>query len=155
MAFGSTVPQRPLNPNKSGPHSYAPLLGGQSIPTFENDICKWHLSSRDRVDRTYKLHIGGKQVRPDAPYVRSITDTQGRTIGQVPEGNRKDLRNAVEAAHNAFPGWSLRAAHNRAQIVYYLCVRWPMASHMYFIGVVAVLRTSRYGARSLRRCCPR
>jgi aldehyde dehydrogenase (NAD+) len=66
------------------------------------------------------LYIGGKQVRPDAPYVRAITDTKGRTLGQVPEGNRKDLRNAVEAAHAAFPGWSLRAAHNRAQIVYYM-----------------------------------
>jgi hypothetical protein len=77
------------------------------------------LSSR-RVDRTYKLHIGGKQVRPDAPYVRSVVDVKGRTIGQVPEGNRKDLRNAVEASHAAFPGWSLRAAHNRAQIVYYM-----------------------------------
>ena len=74
-----------------------------------------------RVDRTYKLHIGGKQVRPDAPYVRAVVDGQGRTIGQVPEGNRKDLRNAVEACHAAFPGWSQRAAHNRAQIVYYMC----------------------------------
>ena len=36
------------------------------------------------------------------------------------EGNRKDIRNAVEAAHAAFPGWGKRAAHNRAQIVYYM-----------------------------------
>jgi len=105
--FGATVPQAPLNPNKSGPHSYSHLLGASNpaVPA---------------VDRTYKLHIGGKQVRPDAPYVRAITDSKGAVLGQVPEGNRKDLRNAVEASHAAFPGWSLRAAHNRAQIVYYI-----------------------------------
>lgn len=38
----------------------------------------------------------------------------------VGEGNRKDVRNAVEAAHKAAPGWGKRAAHNRAQIVYYM-----------------------------------
>ena len=58
--------------------------------------------------------------------MRSITDTAGRTIGQVPEGNRKDLRNAVEACHSAFPGWSLRAAHNRAQVVYYMAENLEM-----------------------------
>ena len=36
------------------------------------------------------------------------------------EGNRKDIRNAVEAAHAAWPGWGKRAAYNRAQIVYFL-----------------------------------
>jgi aldehyde dehydrogenase (NAD+) len=72
------------------------------------------------VDRTYKFYIGGKQVRPDAPYVRAIRETNGKTLGQVGEGNRKDVRNAVEAAHAAFPGWGKRAAHNRAQIVYYM-----------------------------------
>ena len=75
-----------------------------------------------RVDRTYKLYIGGKQARPDAPYAQAITNAQGHTLALIPEANRKDVRNAVEAAHAAFPGWSLRAAHNRAQIVYYLYV---------------------------------
>ena len=35
-------------------------------------------------------------------------------------GNRKDIRNAVEAAHKGAPGWGKRAAHNRAQIMYYI-----------------------------------
>ena len=51
----------------------------------------------------------------------------------MPEGNRKDLRNAVEASHNAFPGWSLRAAHNRAQIVYYMLVH--RCSHLSIVSV--------------------
>ena len=30
------------------------------------------------------------------------------------------MRNAVEVAHKAAAGWGKRAAHNRAQIVYYM-----------------------------------
>lgn len=72
------------------------------------------------VDRTPKLFIGGRQVRPDSGYSRAILGPTGRRIGEVGEGNRKDLRNAVEAAHAAAPGWARSTAHLRAQILYYL-----------------------------------
>jgi aldehyde dehydrogenase (NAD+) len=42
------------------------------------------------------------------------------TVGEVGEGNRKDIRNAVEAAHAAYRGWSKATGHNRAQILYYV-----------------------------------
>jgi aldehyde dehydrogenase (NAD+) len=71
------------------------------------------------LDRTYKLYIGGKQVRPDQGYAREIKSPTGRVLGQVAEGNRKDLRNAVEAAHAA-AGWGRGAGHMRAQILYYI-----------------------------------
>ncbi|MBA2394785.1 MAG: aldehyde dehydrogenase family protein [Ktedonobacteraceae bacterium] len=70
------------------------------------------------IDRTPKLFIGGKQVRPDSGYSRTIHDSVGYGIGEVGEGNRKDIRNAVEAAHKA-SGWANSAAHSRAQILYY------------------------------------
>ena len=35
------------------------------------------------------------------------------------EGNRKDIRNAVEAAHAA-SGWASATGHNKAQILYYI-----------------------------------
>jgi aldehyde dehydrogenase (NAD+) len=38
----------------------------------------------------------------------------------VGDGNRKDVRNAVEAAHAALGGWSKATGHNRAQILYYI-----------------------------------
>src|SRR6478735_763630 len=72
------------------------------------------------VDRTPKLFIGGKQVRPDSGYSIRIADTDGRVLGEVGEGNRKDLRNAVEAAHAAAGSWSKATGHNRAQILYYI-----------------------------------
>jgi aldehyde dehydrogenase (NAD+) len=71
------------------------------------------------VDRTYKLFIGGKQVRPDQGYTRPIRGPSGRPIGEVGEGNRKDLRNAVEAAHAA-AAWGRRSGHHRAQVLYYV-----------------------------------
>ncbi|HVB26260.1 MAG TPA: aldehyde dehydrogenase family protein [Ktedonobacteraceae bacterium] len=71
------------------------------------------------IDRTPKLFIKGKQVRPDSGYSRDVYDSQHRVIGEVGEGNRKDIRNAVEAAHAA-SGWANGTTHNRAQILYYI-----------------------------------
>ncbi|MBZ0261959.1 MAG: aldehyde dehydrogenase family protein [Hyphomicrobiales bacterium] len=71
------------------------------------------------VDRTAKLFIGGKQARPDGNYSRAIHSPSGKIIGEVGEGNRKDIRNAVAAARAA-EGWSKATAHNRAQILYYM-----------------------------------
>ncbi len=71
------------------------------------------------IDRTPKLFIAGKQARPDSGYSRTVYDPAGRAIGEVGDGNRKDLRNAVEAAHKA-SGWAAGTTHNRAQILYYM-----------------------------------
>jgi aldehyde dehydrogenase (NAD+) len=72
------------------------------------------------VDRTAKLYIGGKQARPDSGYSLRVSGVDGRVLGEVGEGNRKDIRNAVEAAHAAAAGWSKTTGHARAQILYYI-----------------------------------
>jgi aldehyde dehydrogenase (NAD+) len=78
-------------------------------------------SSLPPIDRTYKLFIGGKQARPDQGYTRKIVGPDGRTLGEVAEGNRKDVRNAVEAAHAAEgSGWGRGSGHTRAQILYFI-----------------------------------
>jgi aldehyde dehydrogenase (NAD+) len=71
------------------------------------------------IDRTAKLYIGGKQARPDGAYSRAIHGADGAFIAEVGEGSRKDIRNAVEAAHKA-TGWTKATAHNRAQVLYYI-----------------------------------
>ena len=71
------------------------------------------------IDRTAKNYVGGKQARPDGNYVLPVLDPRGRVLGHVGQGNRKDIRNAVEAAHAA-AGWAKQTAHLRAQILYYL-----------------------------------
>jgi aldehyde dehydrogenase (NAD+) len=72
------------------------------------------------IDRTPKLFIGGKQVRPDTAYTRAIYGSNGGLLGAVGEGTRKDVRNAVEAARKVLPGWAGATAHARAQILYYI-----------------------------------
>ena len=71
------------------------------------------------IDQTAKMYIGGKQARGDSGYVRAVLTPDGRQIGEVADGNRKDIRNAVEAARKA-AGWADKTAHLRAQILYYL-----------------------------------
>jgi aldehyde dehydrogenase (NAD+) len=71
------------------------------------------------IDRTAKLYIGGKQVRPDGGYSLAVTARDGTRMGEVGLGNRKDIRNAVEAAHAA-ASWGRATAHTRAQVLYYL-----------------------------------
>ena len=73
----------------------------------------------DPIDRTAKLYIGGKQARPDSGYSAPVWGKGGALLGHVSQANRKDVRNAVEAAHAA-KAWSRTTGHLRAQILYYV-----------------------------------
>jgi aldehyde dehydrogenase (NAD+) len=76
-------------------------------------------SAAPPIDRTVKLYIGGKQTRPDSGYSIEVRGATGELLGETPLGNRKDIRNAVEAARKA-DGWARTPAHNRAQVLYYI-----------------------------------
>ncbi|MDH6169229.1 aldehyde dehydrogenase (NAD+) [Variovorax boronicumulans] len=71
------------------------------------------------IDRTAKLFVGGKQVRPDGELSHPVFAASGQRVGEVGTGNRKDIRNAVAAARSA-AGWSSATPHRRAQALYYL-----------------------------------
>ena len=71
------------------------------------------------LDRTAKLYVGGKQARPDGGYSKAVWSPRGKLLGHVGIGNRKDIRNAVEAAHAA-KGWARTTGHARAQILYFI-----------------------------------
>jgi aldehyde dehydrogenase (NAD+) len=73
------------------------------------------------IDRTPKMYIGGKQVRPDGAYTTTVLNAKGKIVGQVGDGNRKDIRDAVESAHKArTSGWAMRHGYNRSQILYFI-----------------------------------
>ncbi|WP_313136807.1 aldehyde dehydrogenase family protein [Paracoccus jeotgali] len=67
-----------------------------------------------RIDRTIKLYIGGAQKRPDGG-----TSYRAASDDLVPLGNRKDIRNAVEAAQKAWK-WTAMGGPARAQVLYFL-----------------------------------
>ena len=71
------------------------------------------------IDRTTKMYIGGKQSRPDGGYSEVVSGINGEYIGEVSKGNRKDIRNAVEAAHSCSK-WTSMTGHARAQVLYYM-----------------------------------
>ena len=99
--WGEHVPARPAMPSTE-------RADGKALP---------------HVDRTPKMYIGGKQVRPDGAYTIAVIGAKGQVIGQVGDGNRKDIRDAVEAAHAAHlakPGWAMRHGYNRSQILYFI-----------------------------------
>ena len=95
---------------------------GTEVAAFEkmpSVLPSYRPSALPPIDRTPKLFIGGKQARPDSGYSLPVHGPDGAVIAEVARGNRKDLRNAVEAAHKA-SGWARTTGHGRAQVLYYL-----------------------------------
>jgi aldehyde dehydrogenase (NAD+) len=90
------------------------------------------------IDRTVKLYIGGKQTRPDSGYSIEVRASDGRLLGEAPLGNRKDIRNAVEAAGKA-TSWSKTTAHNRAQVLYYVAENLSQRREVVVRGLAAVV----------------
>jgi aldehyde dehydrogenase (NAD+) len=103
------------------------------------------------IDRSPKMYIGGKQVRPDGFYTRAVLGAHSELVGQVGDGNRKDIRNAVEAAHAAHlakPGWAMRHGHNRAQILYYIAENLSPRGDEFARRIVAMTGRSLNSARA-------
>jgi aldehyde dehydrogenase (NAD+) len=108
-----TLPAPPQPQERAGKAGKAGAKKAGSAPAFAAPL------GLPQIDRTPKLYVGGKQQRPDHEHSITVFAAKtGEAIGQVADGTRKDIRNAVEAAHAAAPGWGKRAAHNRAQILY-------------------------------------
>ncbi len=95
------------------------------------------------IDRTTKMYIGGKQSRPDGGYSYTVSDPVGNPIGEVSQGNRKDIRNAVEAAH-ATKNWSGRTGHSKAQVLYF------MAENLYIRKLEFAQRIAQQTNQSLQ-----
>ncbi|HAX68552.1 MAG TPA: aldehyde dehydrogenase family protein [Anaerolineales bacterium] len=98
---------------------------GEHVPTLPSQptVARANGHSLPPIDRTPKMYIGGKQVRPDGAYTTTVLNAKGKIVGQVGDGNRKDIRDAVEAAHAAHvakPGWAMRHGYNRSQILYFI-----------------------------------
>lgn len=103
------------------------------------------------VDRTPKMYVGGKQVRPDGNYTRAVYGPKGELVGQVGDGNRKDIRNAVEAAHAAHlskPGWAMRHAYNRSQILYFIAENLDARSEEFARRIVAMTGSTLKAAQA-------
>ncbi|MST94448.1 MAG: aldehyde dehydrogenase family protein [Pedosphaera sp.] len=72
------------------------------------------------ITKTPKVYVGGAFLRSESSRVYPVKDAAGNFFANIPQCTRKDLRNAVEAAAKAGPGWAKRTAYNRGQIIYRL-----------------------------------
>jgi aldehyde dehydrogenase (NAD+) len=99
------------------------------------------------LDRTAKLFIGGKQARPDSGYSYSVLDPEGHSIGQAGLGNRKDIRNAVEAAAKA-TGWTSLSGHARAQVLYFLAENLSARADEFAARLTAMTGAAKKAARA-------
>ena len=74
--------------------------------------------SRIDVRKTYKLYIGGAFPRSESGRTYAVAGPDGAPLANAARASRKDLRDAVRIARQAFPGWADRTAMNRGQVLY-------------------------------------
>jgi len=72
------------------------------------------------ITKTPKVYVGGAFIRSESARTYPLKDAAGNFFANIPQCTRKDLRNAVEAAAKAGPGWARRTPYNRGQIIYRL-----------------------------------
>jgi aldehyde dehydrogenase (NAD+) len=144
--------ERP-RPDFIPPAEEAPSKWGEHIPARPTIPAAGEADGKSlpHVDRTPKMYIGGKQVRPDGAYTLAVLDTHGKLLGQVGDGNRKDIREAVEAAHAAHlakPGWAMRHGFNRAQILYFIAENLDTRNAEFVERILAMTGRTRRSAQA-------
>lgn len=122
--FAPTLGDRKAIAEDGAPGSIAGLSEQQNLRSAQDDNSfdpHGQLRSAEiGIDRTVKQYIGGKQTRPDSGYSFAVHGATGVLVGQAPLGNRKDVRNAVEAARAAAGKWAKTPAPARAQVLFFL-----------------------------------
>ena len=76
------------------------------------------MPQRVDVAKTWKLFIGGQFVRSESGQSFPIEHRRHGTTLNLCRGSRKDLRDAVEAAHSASEKWASASGYLRGQILY-------------------------------------
>lgn len=76
------------------------------------------MTTRLPITKTPKCYVGGAFIRSES--ARTYPIHEGDFVAHIPQCTRKDVRNAVEAAAKAGPGWQKRSGYNRGQILYRL-----------------------------------
>lgn len=70
------------------------------------------------VLKTYKIYIKGQFPRSESGRSYAVSNPNGELIANMCLCSRKDVRDAVASAREAFSSWSSRTAYLRGQIIY-------------------------------------
>ncbi|MEM9750775.1 MAG: aldehyde dehydrogenase family protein [Pseudomonadota bacterium] len=120
----------------------APLVAGQANGAVPASA----VHGLAHIDQTPKNYIGGKQKRPDGARTYPIHAADGALLGRASLGNRKDIRDAVEAAFKA-ESWSRTTGHARAQIFYFIAENLSMRSAEFAKRLRALTGADKDGAK--------
>lgn len=77
------------------------------------------MATRLKISKTYKLFIGGRFPRSESSRSLPVAGIE-RGVVHVSRASRKDLRDAVEAAHAGHEAWTAATPYLRAQILHRL-----------------------------------
>ena len=123
---------------KEGMYEYLKFNSDQYL-IKEARVLKKNISVKKQsipyIDQTRKMFIGGAQKRGDSGHSIEIFDNQREEIATVGRGNRKDIRNAVEAANKQM-NWTMLSSHARAQILFYIAENLSQRRD-YFISLLS------------------
>ncbi|NGN42812.1 aldehyde dehydrogenase family protein [Mesorhizobium sp. CGMCC 1.15528] len=121
-------------------------LGSAIKPATAEKITERTETDGIGIDRTAKLFIGGKQVRPDGNYSLPVADRKGKLAGEVGLGSRKDIRDAVSAARGA-KAWAEATGYNRSQVLYFLAENLSARADEFSARLVQLTGVSAKAAR--------
>jgi acyl-CoA reductase-like NAD-dependent aldehyde dehydrogenase len=76
------------------------------------------VTDRLEVRKTYKLFVGGAFPRSESGRSYAVSSPDGDFVANAVRASRKDIRDAVVAARNAWTKWAGLTAYNRGQILY-------------------------------------
>src|SRR5438552_10357957 len=91
------------------------------------------------VRKTYKLFVGGEFVRTESGRYEPIESSKKEFLANITRGSRKDLREAVRKARAAQPGWAVKSAYLKGQILYRMAEMLEGRADSF----VAILRETR------------
>jgi acyl-CoA reductase-like NAD-dependent aldehyde dehydrogenase len=112
-------------------------------------------ASRLAVAKTYKIYVDGKFPRTESGRYFTLEDKDGNVIANVSRGSRKDFRNAVVAARNAFGKWSAASAYLRGQILYRIAEMLEGRREQFIAELVTQGVTKRRAAAEVDACTDR
>jgi aldehyde dehydrogenase (NAD+) len=124
-----------------GPALEPPAGARDAVPTAVPEV--------PAINRTSRLYIAGRHTRPDSGYSHPVTAPDGTLLGEVATGNRKDIRNAVEAARAAAGPWARATAHLRSQIVYFLAENLAIRAGEFAARIAAMTGDEDAAAREV------
>ena len=111
---------------------------------------------RLEVLKTYKIFIGGLFPRSESGRVYKLRNKEQEVIANICLSSRKDFRNAVVAARNAFASWSNRTHFNRGQILYRIAEMLEARKAQFVHELIAQGSSSRQAVlevqQSIDRC---